>query len=101
MLDYYGRLHEKARPVLSIAPEDYERLMGLEINELNTQLEMAVLQDGFVAHSEDERPDISSKEYEMKKIRELLEAGKTQKEICRSLSISRSTLNRRIAELRK
>ncbi len=101
MLDYYGRLHGKARPVLSIAPEDYERLMGLEINELNTQLEMAVLQDGFVAHSEDERPDISSKEYEMKKIRELLEAGKTQKEICRSLSISRSTLNRRIAELRK
>ena len=35
------------------------------------------------------------------KIEELLDAGKTQKEICSRLSISRSTLNRRIAELRK
>lgn len=100
MLDYYCRIYKKARPALAIAPADYERLMGLEINELNIQLEMAVLHDGLV-HSVAELPNISSKEYELKKIRELLDAGKTQKEICSRLSISRSTLNRRIAELRK
>ena len=44
---------------------------------------------------------MSSREYELKTIRELLDAGKTQREICVRLSISRSTLNRRIAELRK
>lgn len=100
MLDYYCRIYKKTRPAVAIAPADYERLMGLEINELNIQLEMAVLHDGFV-HSAAELPNISSKEYELKKIRELLDAGKTQKEICSRLSISRSTLNRRIAELRK
>ncbi len=100
MLNYYCRIYKKSRPALAIAPADYERLMGLEINELNIQLEMAVLHDGFV-HSTVELPNISSKEYELKKIRELLDAGKTQKEICSRLSISRSTLNRRIAELRK
>ena len=74
--------------------------MGMEINELNIQLEMAVMHDGCV-HTAMELPNISSREYELKQIRELLDAGKTQKEICSRLSISRSTLNRRIALLRK
>lgn len=100
MLDYYCRIYKKARLAVAIPPADYERLMGLEINELNIQLEMAVLHDGYVRAAA-ELPNISSKEYELKKIRELLDAGKTQKEICSRLSISRSTLNRRIAELRK
>lgn len=100
MLDYYCRIYKKPRPAAAIAPADYEWLMGTEINELNIQLEMAVLHGGYV-HSVAELPGISSKEYELKKIRELLDAGKTQKEICSRLSISRSTLNRRIAELRK
>ncbi|MEI3168610.1 MAG: winged helix-turn-helix transcriptional regulator [Lachnospiraceae bacterium] len=100
MLDYYCRIHKKTRTAVEIPPSDYERLMAMEINELNIQLEMAVLHDGYV-HSASELPNISSKEYELKKIRELLDAGRTQKEICSRLSISRSTLNRRIAELRK
>lgn len=100
MLDYYCRIHKKIRLAVEIPPSDYERLMAMEINELNIQLEMAVLHDGYV-RSASELPNISSKEYELKKIRELLDAGRTQKEICSRLSISRSTLNRRIAELRK
>lgn len=100
MLDYYCRIYKKSRTVAAIAPADYERLMRMEINELNIQLEMAVLHDGYV-HVATELPDISSRAYELKQIRELLDAGKTQKEICSRLSISRSTLNRRIAELRK
>ena len=100
MLDYYCRIYKKSRTVAAIAPADYERLMRMEINELNIQLEMAVLHDGYV-HAATELPDISSRAYELKQIRELLDAGKTQKEICSRLSISRSTLNRRIAELRK
>ena len=58
------------------------------------------MHDGCV-HTAMELPNISSREYELKQIRELLDAGKTQKEICSRLSISRSTLNRRIALLRK
>lgn len=100
MLDYYCRIYKKIRLAVEIPPSDYERLMAMEINELNIQLEMAVLHDGYV-RSASELPNISSKEYELKKIRELLDAGRTQKEICSRLSISRSTLNRRIAELRK
>ena len=100
MLDYYCSIYKKSRTAAAIAPADYERLMRMEINELNIQLEMAVLHDGYV-HAETELPDISSRAYELKQIRELLDAGKTQKEICSRLSISRSTLNRRIAELRK
>ncbi len=52
--------------------------MGMEINELNIQLEMAVMHDGCV-HTAMELPNISSREYELKQIRELLDAGKTQK----------------------
>lgn len=100
MLDYYCSIYKKSRTAAAIAPADYERLMRMEINELNIQLEMAVLHDGYV-HAATELPDISSRAYELKQIRELLDAGKTQKEICSRLSISRSTLNRRIAELRK
>ncbi|MEQ2563816.1 sigma 54-interacting transcriptional regulator [Ventrimonas sp. CLA-AP-H27] len=100
MLDYYCRIYKKSRTAATIAPADYEWLMRMEINELNIQLEMAVLHDGYV-HAATELPDISSRAYELKQIRELLDAGKTQKEICSRLSISRSTLNRRIAELRK
>ena len=100
MLDYYCRIYKKIRLAVEIPPSDYERLMAMEINELNIQLEMAVLHEGSV-RSASELPNISSKEYELKKIRELLDAGRTQKEICSRLSISRSTLNRRIAELRK
>ena len=100
MLDYYCSIYKKSRTAAAIAPVDYERLMRMEINELNIQLEMAVLHDGYV-HAATELPDISSRAYELKQIRELLDAGKTQKEICSRLSISRSTLNRRIAELRK
>ena len=100
MLDYYCRIHKRTRTAAAIAPADYERLMGMEINELNIQLEMAVMHDGYV-HTAMELPNISSREYELKQIRELLDAGKTQKEICSRLSISRSTLNRRIALLRK
>lgn len=100
MLDYYCRIHKRTRMAAAIAPADYERLMGMEINELNIQLEMAVMHDGYV-HTAMEFPHISSREFELKQIRELLDAGKTQKEICSRLSISRSTLNRRIAELRK
>ena len=100
MLDYYCRIHKSTRTAAAIAPADYERLMGMEINELNIQLEMAVMHDGCV-HTAMELPNISSREYELKQIRELLDAGKTQKEICSRLSISRSTLNRRIALLRK
>ena len=99
MLDYYCSIYKKSRTAAAIAPADYERLMRMEINELNIQLEMAVLHDGYV-HAATELPDISSRAYELKQIRELLDAGKTQKEICSRLSISRSTLNRRIAELR-
>lgn len=99
MLDYYCSIYKKSRTAAAIAPADYERLMRMEINELNIQLEMAVLHDGYV-HAAIELPDISSRAYELKQIRELLDAGKTQKEICSRLSISRSTLNRRIAELR-
>lgn len=100
MLDYYCSIYKKSRTAAAIAPADYERLMRMEINELNIQLEMAVLHDGYV-HAATELPDISSRAYELKQIRELLDAGKTQKEICSRLSISRSTLNRRIALLRK
>lgn len=100
MLDYYCSIYKKSRTAAAIAPADYERLMRMEINELNIQLEMAVLHDGYV-HAATELPDIFSRAYELKQIRELLDAGKTQKEICSRLSISRSTLNRRIAELRK
>lgn len=100
MLDYYCSIYKKSRTAAAIVPADYERLMRMEINELNIQLEMAVLHDGYV-HAATELPDISSRAYELKQIRELLDAGKTQKEICSRLSISRSTLNRRIAELRK
>lgn len=100
MLDYYCSIYKKSRTAAAIAPADYERLMRMEINELNIQLEIAVLHDGYV-HAATELPDISSRAYELKQIRELLDAGKTQKEICSRLSISRSTLNRRIAELRK
>ena len=100
MLDYYCSIYKKSRTAAAIAPADYERLMRMEINELNIQLEMAVLHDGYV-HAATELPAISSRAYELKQIRELLDAGKTQKEICSRLSISRSTLNRRIAELRK
>ena len=100
MLDYYCSIYKKSRTAAAIAPADYERLMRMEINELNIQLEMAVLHDGYV-HAATELPDISSRAYELKQIRELLDAGKTQKEICSRLSISLSTLNRRIAELRK
>ena len=100
MLDYYCSIYKKSRTAAAIAHADYERLMRMEINELNIQLEMAVLHDGYV-HAATELPDISSRAYELKQIRELLDAGKTQKEICSRLSISRSTLNRRIAELRK
>lgn len=100
ILDYYCSIYKKSRTAAAIAPADYERLMRMEINELNIQLEMAVLHDGYV-HAATELPDISSRAYELKQIRELLDVGKTQKEICSRLSISRSTLNRRIAELRK
>ena len=51
---------------MEIPPSDYERLMAMEINELNIQLEMAVLHDGYV-RSASELPNISSKEYELKK----------------------------------
>lgn len=85
---------------LNITAADYKQLMKLEINELNIQLEMAVRNNGYVA-AKTELQGMSSREYELKTIRELLDAGKTQREICARLSISRSTLNRRIAELRK
>ena len=99
MLDYYCSIYKRNRTAAAIAPADYERLMRMEINELNIQLEMAVLHDGYV-HAATELGHFL-RAYELKQIRELLDAGKTQKEICSRLSISRSTLNRRIAELRK
>ena len=100
MIDYYCRIYKKTKMELNITAADYKQLMKLEINELNIQLEMAVRNNGYVA-AKTELQGMSSREYELKTIRELLEAGKTQREICARLSISRSTLNRRIAELRK
>lgn len=100
MIDYYCRIYKKTKMKLNITAADYKQLMKLEINELNIQLEMAVRNNGYVA-AKTELQGMSSREYELKTIRELLEAGKTQREICARLSISRSTLNRRIAELRK
>lgn len=100
MIDYYCRIYKKTKMELNITAADYKQLMKLEINELNIQLEMAVRNNGYVA-AKTELQGMSSREYELKTIRELLDAGKTQREICARLSISRSTLNRRIAELRK
>ena len=100
MIDYYCRIYKKTKMELNITAADYKQLMKLEINELNIQLEMAVRNNGYVA-AKTELQGMSSREYELKTIRELLDAGKTQREICVRLSISRSTLNRRIAELRK
>lgn len=100
MIDYYCRIYKKTKMELNITAADYKQLMKLEINELNIQLEMAVRNNGYVA-AKTELQGMSSREYELKTIRALLEAGKTQREICARLSISRSTLNRRIAELRK
>lgn len=65
MLDYYCSIYKKSRTAAAIAPADYERLMRMEINELNIQLEMAVLHDGYV-HAATELPDISSRAYELK-----------------------------------
>ena len=100
MIDYYCRIYKKTKMELNITAADYKQLMKLEINELNIQLEMAVRNNGYVA-AKTELQGMSSREYELKTIRGLLDAGKTQREICVRLSISRSTLNRRIAELRK
>ena len=100
MIDYYCRIYKKTKMELNITAADYKQLMKLEIKELNIQLEMAVRNNGYVA-AKTELQGMSSREYELKTIRELLDAGKTQREICARLSISRSTLNRRIAELRK
>ena len=74
--------------------------MAMEINELNIQLEMAVLHDGYV-RSASELQNISSKEYELKKIQELLDGEGPRRRSAAGFLFPEVTLNRRIAELRK
>ena len=73
--------------------------MRMGVNELNLQIERAVTEGGL--REEKESGEISLKEYELNRIREMLSIGRTQKEICRALAISRSTLNRRLGRMRE
>ena len=100
MVNYYYHIYKKTKPALDFSALEYRYLMEMEINELNIKLEMLVRDEEKIRFHQREK-DLSSKEYELKKIKELLDEGKTQREICSRLSISRSTLNRRIAKLRK
>lgn len=100
MENHYCRIYHKANIGHPIDLEDCRRFMGMEINALNLQIEKAVMNGGHVI-SNAELPDLSPKEYELNKIRKLIAEGKKQNEICKKLSISRSTLNRRLAEIRK
>lgn len=100
MESYYCRVYHKSKTERQLDLEECRQFMGMEINGLNLQIEKAVINGGRVI-SNAEVLEPSSKEYELNQIRKLMAEGKKQTEICKALSISRSTLNRRLAKIRK
>ncbi len=99
MTEYYQKLYKiEQRGENYFEPVQME-YMRMGVNELNLQIERAVTEGGL--REEKESGEISLKEYELNRIREMLSIGRTQKEICRALAISRSTLNRRLERMRE
>ena len=99
MTEYYQKLYKiEQRGENYFEPVQME-YMRMGVNELNLQIERAVTEGGL--REEKKSGEISLKEYELNRIREMLSIGRTQKEICRALAISRSTLNRRLGRMRE
>lgn len=100
MSGYYCRIYGKERWTQELDANECAALMGMEINALNSCIERAVRENTRLVGDGESTARLTSKEYERSRIAELIKEGRTQREICEMLAISRSTLNRRVAELR-
>lgn len=98
MTEYYERLYRVDQKGENYFEPVQMKYMRMGVNELNLQIERAVIAGRL--QEDRKNKEISLREYELLRIKEMLSAGKTQKEICSTLAISRSTLNRRLERLR-